>query len=118
MHELGLTKNILKTALSYASKTNSAKVVTIVLRLGALRDIKAEWITHYFSYISRGTAAEDAEILVLPDPVVCHCHDCDKDFEVNRDDYTGDDILCPFCSSHDYTLISGMKFQIEGIEVI
>ena len=118
MHEIGMTQNILNTALKYAQKTNARKVVTIVLRLGALRDIKKEWITHYFQYISRGTPAEGAEILVLADPIVCHCHDCDKDFEINRDQYSGEDILCPYCSKQNYTLIAGTKFQIEGVEVI
>ncbi len=118
MHELPLTKNILDTALKYARQTNSQKVVTIVLRLGALRDIKKEWIQHYFNYISKGTIAEGAEILVLADPVICHCRDCAKDFEINREDYTGEDIFCPTCSTRNYTLISGTKFQIEGIEVL
>jgi len=118
MHELPLTQNILDTALKYARQTNARKVVTIVLRLGALRDIKKEWIQHYFNYISRGTIVEDAEILVIPDPIVCHCRDCDKDFEMNREDYSGEEILCPNCSTRNYTLISGTKFQIEGIEVI
>jgi hydrogenase nickel incorporation protein HypA/HybF len=118
MHELPLTKNILDTALRYARKTNSQKVVTIVLRLGALRDIKKEWIQHYFNYLSKGTIAEHAEILIIPDPIICHCRDCDKDFEIDRDHYAGEDILCPNCSTPNYTLISGTKFQIEGIEVI
>ena len=118
MHELPLTKNILDTALRYAQKTNSQKVAAIVLRLGALRDIKKEWIQHYFNYISKGTIAEGAEILIIPDPIVCHCQDCNKDFEIDRDDYAGEDILCPNCSTPNYTLISGTKFQIEGIEVI
>jgi hydrogenase nickel incorporation protein HypA/HybF len=118
MHELPLTKNILDTALKYAQKTNSQKVVTIVLRLGALRDIKKEWIQHYFNYISKGTIAEGAEILVIPDPIVCRCRDCGKDFEIDRDDYAGKEILCPKCATQNYTLISGTKFQIEGIEVI
>ena len=118
MHELPLTKNILDTALRYARQTNSQKVVTIVLRLGALRDIKKEWIQHYFNYISRGTPAEDAEILVIPDSIICHCRDCGKDFEINRDDYAREDILCPNCSTQNYTLISGAMFRIEGIEVL
>jgi hydrogenase nickel incorporation protein HypA/HybF len=118
MHELPLTKNILDTALKYARQTNSLKVVTIVLRLGALRDVKKEWIQHYFNYISKGTAAQDAEILIIPDPIICHCRDCGKDFEINRDEYTGEEILCPNCSAQNYTLISGTKFQIDGIEVI
>jgi hydrogenase nickel incorporation protein HypA/HybF len=118
MHELPLTKNILDTALRYARQTNSRKVVTIALRLGALRDIKKEWIQHYFNYISKGTIAEDAEILVIPDPIVCHCRDCGKDFEINRNDIACEEILCPNCSTQNYTIISGTKFQIEGIEVI
>lgn len=118
MHELGLTHNILNTALKYAQRTDSRKVVTIVLRLGALRDIKKEWITRYFQHISRGTPAEGAEILVLTDPIVCRCYNCERDFEIDRDQYAGEDVLCPCCSKQNYTLVSGTKFQIEGIEVI
>ena len=118
MHELPLTKSILEMAVKYARRTDSRKVVTIVLRLGALRDIKKEWIQHYFNYISKGTIAEDAEILIIPDPIVCRCRNCNKDFKINRDDYAGEEILCPNCSTRNYTLVSGTKFQIEGIEVI
>jgi hydrogenase nickel incorporation protein HypA/HybF len=118
MHELSLTKNILDTALRYARKTDSRKVVTIVLKLGALRDIKKEWIQHYFNYISKGTAAENAEILIIPDPIVCRCRDCGRDFEIDRNDYAGEEILCPNCATQNFTLISGATFQIEGIEVI
>lgn len=118
MHELSLTQNILDTALAYAGRTDSRKVVTVVLRLGALRDIKREWIERYFRYISRGTIAENAEILVMPDPIICRCADCGKDFEIERDRYEGEEIVCPACSSQTYSLISGTAFQIEGIEVI
>ena len=118
MHELPLTKSILEMAVKYAQRTDSRKVVTIVLRLGALRDIKKEWIQRYFNYISKGTIAEDAEILIIPDPIVCRCRNCNKDFGINRDDYAGEEILCPNCSTRNHTLVSGTKFQIEGIEVI
>lgn len=117
MHELGLTQNILKTAVKYAGETHAKKVITIVLRLGELRDIKPEWISRYFKYISRGTLAEGAEILILRDPIVCRCVDCKKDFEIDLERYAGENIFCPFCFKPDYTLISGTAFQIEGIEV-
>lgn len=118
MHELGLTQYILNTSLRYAERVDSRKVVAVVLRLGALRDIKKEWLTHYFQYLSRGTAAEGAEILVRVDPIVCRCVDCRTDFEIDRDQYAGEDIFCPVCSKQNYTLVSGTAFQIEGIEVI
>jgi hydrogenase nickel incorporation protein HypA/HybF len=118
MHELSLTTNILSTAVRYAELTNSQKVITIVLRLGILRDIKKEWIQHYFNYISRGTKAENAEILVIVNPVRCRCRDCGTEFEVVGASLAGSEILCPNCSTQNYTLISGTEFLIDGMEVI
>jgi hydrogenase nickel incorporation protein HypA/HybF len=118
MHELSLTKSILNTALRYAQKTDSRKIVTIALRLGILRDIKKEWVQHYFDYISRGTIAEGAEIMIMLNPIVCSCRDCGKEFEINGNYLEGKEIICPNCSTQNYTLISGAEFLIEGIEVI
>jgi hydrogenase nickel incorporation protein HypA/HybF len=118
MHELSLAKSILDTAVRYAGKTDSRKVVTIVLRLGELRDIKKEWIQHYFNYLSKGTIAEDAEILVVVNPIVCRCPDCGGEFEIDRDRLAEEEIFCPNCATANYTLISGTEFLIEGIEVI
>jgi hydrogenase nickel incorporation protein HypA/HybF len=89
-----------------------------VLRLGALRDIQKQWIEHYFGYISKGTAAEGAEILILVDPIICRCGRCRKEFEIERDSYSGETVACPDCSATEFTLISGTAFRIEGIEVI
>ena len=118
MHELSLTKGILDTALRYAEKTDSRKIVTIALRLGILRDIKKEWVQHYFNYLSRGTIAEGAEIMIMLNPIVCVCRDCGKEFEVNGNYLDTEEILCPNCSTQNYTLVSGTEFLIEGIEVI
>ncbi len=118
MHELSLTKSILDTAVRYAEKTDSQKVVTIVLKLGVLRDIQKEWVQHYFNYISKGTVAEGAEILIIINPIVCRCPDCGKEFEVDKARLAEEEIFCPNCSANNYTLISGTEFSIEGIEVI
>jgi hydrogenase nickel incorporation protein HypA/HybF len=118
MHELSITKSILDWACLYAEKAQAQKVVTIVLRLGALRDIKKEWLQHYFKYISRGTIAEKAEILVMVNPIVCRCRDCGKEFEVDQDCLAGEEIFCPDCQAPNYTLISGTEFLIDGIEVV
>jgi hydrogenase nickel incorporation protein HypA/HybF len=86
--------------------------------LGALRDIQKEWLEHYFTYLSKGTAAENAEILVIVDPIVCRCNHCGKEFEIERETYTGETVVCPACAQANYAIISGTAFRIEGIEVI
>ncbi len=118
MHELALTQDILDTALDYARRTNSQKVLTIVLRLGALRDVQQEWLQHYFNFIRKGTVAEEAEILVIVNPIVFKCRECGKEFEVDRSRLIEEDVACPDCASKNYTLVSGTEFRIEGIEVV
>ena len=113
-----MTQDILDTALSYAERTDSKKIVTIVLRLGALRDIQKEWLQHYFNFIRKGTIAEEAEILVMVNPIVFRCRACGREFEIERDRLADEDVACPDCASKDYTLISGTEFRIEGIEVV
>jgi len=93
-------------------------VVAIFLRLGALRDIRKEWIQHYFNFVRKGTIAEEAEILVTVNPIVCSCHQCGGEFEIDRDYIRDEEIACPGCSAKNYTLISGTEFRIEGIEVV
>jgi len=115
MHELSLVQDILNTAVTYAQQANSQKVVTIVLRVGALRDINKEWIQYYFNFIRKGTMAEEAEILVIVNPIVLSCRRCGTEFEVDRQRMYDEEITCPSCSTKNYTLISGTEFRIEGI---
>ena len=117
MHELALTQDILDTAVRYAQQANSQKVDTIVLRVGALRDVSRDWIQYYFNFIRKGTMAEEAEILVIVNPIVCRCHECNMEFEVDRNRLYDEEIVCPGCAAKNYTLISGTEFRIEGIEV-
>lgn len=118
MHELSMTTAILHSAVSYAERTNSSQIKTIILRLGILRDLKKEWIERYFAYVSKGTIAEEAELVVLVSPVVCSCNECGGKFEISLESLANEEIRCSICAAKNYTFISGMEFLIEGIEVI
>ena len=117
MHELSFTKNILGVAERYAKENGARKIKTIYLRLGILRDLQEDWVQRYFGYISKGTIAEGADIMVMVEPVVCACNVCDERFGVDLRELLDDDLRCPNCEAHDYELVSGMEFVIQGIEV-
>jgi len=117
MHELVVTKNILNIAKRYAVENGASRVKSIFLRIGILRDMEPEWVQRYFRYISKGTIAEDAEIFIMVEPVLCKCHSCGEQFELNLRDSGEKEILCPSCMTHNYELISGMEFILSGIEV-
>jgi len=118
VHELPLTKSILEMAERYAKLSQASKVKAIFLRIGILRDLEPEWMHRYFSYISKGTIAEGAEILIMIEPVVLKCHNCGNTFGIELTQITGEPVLCPECAVHDYELINGMEFILQGIEAI
>lgn len=117
MHELSLTKSILSVAQRYAEQSGAARVNAIFLRVGILRDLEPEWIRRYFRYISKGTIAEQAEVLVMVEPLVCKCNSCSCQFGLELTQVIGREVLCPQCGKHDYELVTGMEFIIQGIEV-
>ena len=118
MHELPFTKNILVIALKHAEEVNAEKIKTIYLRIGILRDMDEEWLQKYFRYISKDTIAADAELVVMVEPVVCKCHECGEQFGVDLKKFADDEELsCPQCEMHDYELVAGDEFIIQGIEL-
>jgi len=118
MHELPLTKSILDCACLYAQKADAKKVVTIVVALGVMRDIKKEWLQRYFGYVSKGTVAEGADILIESIPASYQCLRCGEVFPVAFDHITNSTVSCPACGMQDYKLVTGSEFQIQGIEVV
>lgn len=117
MHELAITKSILRHSLLYAQEAKGDRITTIILRIGVLRDIEQEWLERYFAYISKGTIAEDAQIIIFHEPVICQCKICKQQFRINVEDYSTADVHCPECGVQNYDLISGTQFVIQAIEV-
>lgn len=118
MHELSLTKSILRHTLIYAEEMEAEKVIAVILQLGVLRDLKEEWLQRYFSYISKGTLAEGAQVIILPMPVVAKCRQCETEFSLEVEKVFGQAILCPTCQVQDYDLISGTQFMIQAIKIV
>jgi hydrogenase nickel incorporation protein HypA/HybF len=90
-------------------------VVSVHLQAGELRDIAAEWIQRYFDYLSRGTLAEGAKIVLTKIPAQMTCQTCRAGFNA---DIRADKIECPECGNDKAVLTGGDEFFIESIEVI
>ena len=115
MHELAVTRSILKIVLEHTEKNKSSRVRTIFLKIGELRNLEEDWIQRYFDQISKGSPAENAKIHVTQVPVVFICKLCNKEFSAAFRDDTK--ILCPHCNGFEYDLLSGREFIIEKVEV-
>ncbi|MCX6056093.1 MAG: hydrogenase maturation nickel metallochaperone HypA [Chloroflexi bacterium] len=115
MHELAVTKSILKIAVDQLEQCGGSKVLSIFLIVGEMRNLKEDWIQRYFNYISKGTPAENAAIKVKSVPVSFLCKSCQKEFTGNlREDKK---LLCPHCDSFEYDLVSGRELIVEKVEI-
>ena len=115
MHELQITEGILNVVLRHADGQNVTKIVRIHLRVGELSDLADEWIQRYFSYLSRGTLAEHAELAIPRAPIVLQCIDCNASFEIRRASFG--EANCPQCAGTRMDLVSGRGYFVENMEV-
>ena len=115
IHELAITESLLKIVLKHAEVNDADKVVSVQLQVGELRDIVEEWMQHYFDYLSKGTVAEGAKIMVRTIPATLRCESCTHIFSA---DIKNSDPACPLCSCNRWQVTGGDEFLIESIGVI
>jgi hydrogenase nickel incorporation protein HypA/HybF len=115
IHELSVTKDILKTVLTVAAENGAKRVVSVTLTIGALRDIVPDLMQRYFDYVSSGTAAERARLDIKRIEVTMSCAQCSQVFSADLRKSLR--VLCPSCGGSRSTVLTGREFRIEGIEV-
>ena len=116
MHELPVTESILKIVLAHAEKNGVSRIVTIHLQIGKLSDMQDEWMQRYFDYVSRGTTAEGAKLLIERTEIGLQCNECNSEYTVEAADKI--DMPCPRCGQKSSQLISGREYTITNMEVV
>lgn len=115
MHELGIMTDVLDTALRVAQQNGGKRVTKITLKIGLMSGVIPSYVQSFFDVISKGTAAEGAEIIIEPDPAVFICRKCG---EKTVFDALGPDYICKDCGSQALRMISGYGFQIVNVGII
>ena len=116
MHELQVTERILDIAVKHAAGHDVSKIVRIGLKIGELSDLEDEWIQRYFDYLSKGTLAENAELVIERAPIVLSCQACSSSFEILKEKLGSPE--CPECGETKCQLVSGREYLVKNIEVI
>ncbi len=116
MHELPVMKSILDIVLEQARIHSVRSVRAVHLEVGRLSDLEEEWMQRYFDYLSKDTIAQEAKIKIQWNPIVFRCEDCEKSFDVERENLR--DLACPFCGRKSLLLVSGREYRIKNLEVV
>lgn len=114
MHETTLVNNVVEIVLKEAGALEVEKVTAVYLTIGNLRDIAEDLFEGVFGYLTRGTIAQGAELVIRRIPITLRCKTCGYVFHFNvRDESTHQ---CPMCLERNYTIHSGLEFSVDGIE--
>ena len=112
MHELGLAKEILRLIEENAARHGEGKVLSAVMRVGALAGVEAEALRFGLAACSRGTRAEGMEIRFNLVHAELLCNACG-----GRTQYEPGTGACPACGSSDLRIEGGQELQLESFEM-
>ncbi|MBA3035682.1 MAG: hydrogenase maturation nickel metallochaperone HypA [Desulfobacterium sp.] len=116
MHELPVIKSILDICLKHATINSANKILTIELKVGEMSDLEPEWMQRYFDFVSKGSIAEGAKLVIEKTPVLFQCDACSHQFKIDIKNLKA--AKCPECGTDKCTLISGSEYYISNIGVI
>jgi hydrogenase nickel incorporation protein HypA/HybF len=111
MHELALTEDILAAALAAAQQARARAIRQLHLILSSASHIEPETVRTHFALISRGTAAEGAELVFRTRAVEQVCRQCGVRFVV-RDDHA-----CPACGTPAMLEHQDAELVLDSIDV-
>jgi hydrogenase nickel incorporation protein HypA/HybF len=116
MHELPLVESLVELACARARENGALRVTRLELSVGELCDALPEWIERYFRVAARGTMAEGAGLDISTEAALASCAGCGQDFAPPL--HPAGPIACPRCGSTDCSLVGGLEWRLERIEVV
>ena len=112
MHEMAITQSILDIAVAVSAEHGNVKVEKIRIKMGEYSGVVPSLIQEYYNIASRGTTAENAELIIERVPVTVLCRACGYSGEIDKRK-----VKCPVCGGRDLKLLTGREFYVESLEV-
>jgi hydrogenase nickel incorporation protein HypA/HybF len=114
MHELGIAESALEMALTQATAAKATRVLSLVIRVGALSGVDPEALRFAFTAILPGTPAEGAAVQIDSVAALAYCPTCQRDFVPDTDHF----FECPTCGQLCSTLKQGRELDLLRLEMI
>ncbi len=116
MHELPVIQSLFDLCVRHANANNAKGIISVTLQIGEASDLQEEWIQRYFDYLSKGTMAEGASLIIERVPLVVRCRECSEEFHVDL--RKSKRVLCPECGGTKFEYVSGREYQVDRMEII
>jgi len=113
MHEISLMQSALNAATRAAGDAGATRIESITLRIGALSGVVRDALEFAFEVLKADTPASEARLVIDEVPVVCHCAECDADFEPSSMVFE-----CPTCGRLSSQIVRGREIDLVSMEVV
>lgn len=114
MHELGIAESALNVALTQAAAAGAKRVLSMVIRVGALSGVDPDALRFAFTAILPGTPAEGATVQIDSVAAVAYCPDCQQDFVPDTNHF----FECPTCGRLSATVKQGRELDLVRLEIV
>ncbi|HEY9644388.1 MAG TPA: hydrogenase maturation nickel metallochaperone HypA [Coleofasciculaceae cyanobacterium] len=112
MHEVGMMKDLLDTAVERAKQEGANHINEVHLRVGAASGVVPTSLELAFEVAKKGTIAEAARLETEVVPVICYCAHCNLEFQ------PADSLNeCPECHQTGCKVQQGQEFELAFLEV-
>lgn len=112
MHELALTEGIISIVDSQQSEQGFARVLEIRLRVGEYSGVIPECLRDCFPIAAKGTAAENADLVIESVKASFRCLGCGYEGAIERRL-----ARCPRCGGEELKLLTGREFYVDSLKV-
>lgn len=112
---MSLVRDVIEVVTRTAEKHHVKAIAEINMTIGQGRDVVPELFDGVFRYLSAGTVAENAELIVTNTPYMARCEDCGCVYPINP--MVDRTLSCPQCGARHYKVVSGLEFRIDSIKV-
>lgn len=110
MHELGLVVEMIEAVKEVVQNQPEVQVVSVHVRVGALRAIEPEVMRFCWDAATQETVAEGAVLCLETVPASGFCRECDYTFEVC--DWI---FVCPICNGGHVETVGGKDLVLERV---
>jgi hydrogenase nickel incorporation protein HypA/HybF len=111
MHEVGIVKGIVDTAVNTADEHGAQRVTGMSVVLGQFTHVTEESFRFHFGIMAEGTTAERARLEIRVEPGRILCFDCGAQNPAPVEP------VCPDCGSVRVQRSGGDQCFLESIEV-
>jgi len=110
MHELGIIENIFTVIEQVADENQLAKINSVTLKIGHMRQVIPDMLQFAFESVAKGTRAEGSLLSLEIIPIRMQCQQCTHDFKVDDNAY-----FCPQCNGVKLDILSGKEVILESV---